>query len=624
MSQFYFAWVDSTESTFGPEHARYDETIFQFEIEHVEGDFAVLHAAVQNPRIGLLAPARKTWAWLSWDNGHGPQPLFFGRLVGVPSDIQAEVVQLDFVARPVNYVAQKAALATALRILPYYDPVFVAVDQRADDDVVLEGYSRFWHIDRVTHVLSTSDVLSGEDGLDVFQKSDVPYDSVKVTLQQAPLRTITVTANVGWTQRASGNVQSYNNARIDSFTGDGLIDDWPKFGANLGGGWTAGPGCSIVEIPFSVEQFYTPPQGAGRRRTISGTVADLADDFFSGSAPDDFFNNAEKPVPDGWLFITTIDILTVLARFHEGLVVPLWRLRASLDLQYGLERGRTEQLTFTLATNVQPIVTLPGQDEIALLDISGNALDEPADGVAADQLPIQDVRRNEYFSTSRGRSSIEYLIHRARAQLMLRSRAVQIEFECRMERAAELSCRKSAELFDHRLPGGSAVGKIIGYAISGNGDTGQLIGRVTMGCPIGYGGAITEIEGDPVYGSTDYMGNDYQRFEGSVQVLGTGDIGYTVPAIVNSDGASFDLTQGALGAAAFISAPTVHNDATSQVAPIVAAGQDAEAVKAALKLIPTTVDFTLINVTNGPFDNLYDITVTDLEIPAGVNLEAAS
>ena len=68
---FHFAWVDASEAAFGPEHLIEDEKVLSIAIEHSEGDFPSLSIVIRNPRIGLLAPARKTWAWLS----HGGAPL---------------------------------------------------------------------------------------------------------------------------------------------------------------------------------------------------------------------------------------------------------------------------------------------------------------------------------------------------------------------------------------------------------------------------------------------------------------------------------------------------------------------------------------------------------------------
>src|SRR4029077_20877412 len=95
-----------------------------------EGDPASLTVSVRRPRndggdpIGLLGPGRQIWAWFAL--ACGPALFKFrGRLIGVPTSIFEELVTLEFVARPVDAVAQKEALAATLRVLPYYDEVMI-------------------------------------------------------------------------------------------------------------------------------------------------------------------------------------------------------------------------------------------------------------------------------------------------------------------------------------------------------------------------------------------------------------------------------------------------------------------------------------------------------------------
>src|SRR5262245_4160413 len=161
----YFAWIDPTETVFGPEHLVWDEQIFSFRLSQEEGDPATLTLVVRRPGapgppIGLLGPGRKIWCWFALDCG--PSLIKFRRrLVGVPTDIFQELVTLDFVARPVDVVAQKEALATTLAVLPYYDPVMIDESRRVplDPEVVLEGYTKIWHYDRETHTITVSDEI---------------------------------------------------------------------------------------------------------------------------------------------------------------------------------------------------------------------------------------------------------------------------------------------------------------------------------------------------------------------------------------------------------------------------------------------------------------------------------
>jgi hypothetical protein len=607
---FHFAWATAFETTFGPEHQVEDEEVFSFRVEHAEGEFASLSIEIRNPRIGLLASARKTWAWLSWNNGAEVVPLFFGRLIGVPGNLHQEIVTLQFTGRPADYNAQKEALAETLKVAPCWDPIWIDPDQRSDPDVVLEARSQLWHIDRVTHEVTISDVLVGEEGIEEFVESDVFYDSVAVRLNQPPLRTVSVDGQVHWTQGASGSLDVIAGSAFDTFTGDGLIQDWPKAGSNIGGGWEV--------ASASATDVY----GIGK----------IADDAYENAAQQEGFANkvengrlVPQAMPSGWLWFETLRWSFFTADLREGVLVPLWRIATTLRLRYATERQRSERVRFTLSADVQPIVTLPGEDEVQALILSSTDVGEPIDG----ELPIGDVRRRSYFPTERGLRSLEYLVALARAHLLMRSRAVEIEFSCRFERAIALSCRKNARVFDRRLPGGQAVGKIISYAFSVDGATGTMIGSATIGCAVGYSGAISELEGDPTYVDDDYVENDYQARQGHLVVLGPGDVGYSVPIdAVDDDG--LDLL-GGLRREDVISNYAVVNGAQAQAGAagtgmaISSVAKDvAESIKNALKDVPTKLEFTLKPVTGGPFESVYDIDVSVLKVPAMINLEAAS
>ena len=47
---FQFAWGGPAETTFTAAHAREDEEVFAFTLEHTEGDFATLCIDIRNPR----------------------------------------------------------------------------------------------------------------------------------------------------------------------------------------------------------------------------------------------------------------------------------------------------------------------------------------------------------------------------------------------------------------------------------------------------------------------------------------------------------------------------------------------------------------------------------------------
>jgi hypothetical protein len=149
------------------------------------------------------------WAWLSWDKNWQPSgtwtpdyvPLFLGRLIGVPNMLNKEIITLDLVARPQDLQEQRIQVANELRVLPYFDPVWISADRWNDPDAVLEGYSRLWHFDRITHEVTTSDLIVGEEGTEEFREDEIPYNSVEMSLGQAPFRAVRVEGSVSWAQQ---------------------------------------------------------------------------------------------------------------------------------------------------------------------------------------------------------------------------------------------------------------------------------------------------------------------------------------------------------------------------------------------------------------------------------------
>ena len=157
---------------------------------------------------------------------------------------------LELVARPVDLVAQKEALA---------ELAGAAVLRRGRDRrsaphrsrVVLEGYSKIWHYDRETHELTVSDEIGGEDGLVEFdgagEGGKVLYDGLGLTLSSGPLARVDIAAEYTWTQQARGSIDLtpmiVNGWPNDEFRFPGTISsytltagDWPKVGAGIGDG----------------------------------------------------------------------------------------------------------------------------------------------------------------------------------------------------------------------------------------------------------------------------------------------------------------------------------------------------------------------------------------------------
>lgn len=647
---FYLALVGEGETEFGPEHLVEHFDILSFAIEHSEGNAAKLTIEVRNPQVGLLAPGRNRWGWFSGPSVSGTVPLFFGRLMGIPSNILGEAVTLEFVAKPLDETQQKQELAETLRVAPYYDPIWIDEAHRDDPDTVLETYSALWDYNRTTHVISIGDILDGEDGEEEFTADEVPYDSVNVTLGQAPQNAIRVEASAPWSQAASGTVEILKPTVVNTYTGLSLLNEWPKVGASLGKGWTAAEGTYARDL-YGTDKAQTYSVSwdwkSGNKEHVSGDTLSASVQY---SAP--ILRSAikqrltiEQTSVTGDPEVSRPWSLSVNATYHY---LPQWTLQLRLVLTYDAKIARSETATFILRSDIQDIVTLPEsspepEDQEVITRQAAN-LDEPIDGIP----PLFAEDGGSFFQTERGGLSLQYLLLLARAHLRLRARAVQVEFDCRFERAINLSCRMNARLFDHRLPGGEASGKIISYTISGDGDGGKLIGHVTMGCAIGQGGSVVSDVGEDLYIYDDYI-DDYFEREGEIIAV-TSDVGFTPPSYA-AGGPAFPLTksqaviseswQGSLAEQIAIiedNAPLSTNfipptlnaetmpsendtsvNVTLNTEPIRSVQQ---IIEEALKDASIYYDLRLIPISEIKVSNPVDVPVTTLAIPKQIDLEA--
>jgi hypothetical protein len=648
----YFAWVDPAETTFEPEHMRWDESVFSFTLKQDEGDPASLTLVVRRPRnvagdpIGLLGPGRKIWAWFALDCG--PDLIRFrGRLVGIPTSILEELVTLEFVARPVDVVAQKEALADTLRVLPHYDELVIDKERRKDPEVVLEGYSKIWHYDRETHVMTVSDEVTGEDGLVEFDGASeggkVLYDGLGLNIASGPLARVDVVAEFNWTQGARGNVDltEYLTSNWDS-SGDAprgsiasytlAADDWPKNGTGIGTGWEVAEATAIAGYNLEVQ---TRTEGGGSA-IKDGPTANYTEtqDYLAITPPGSIFY---KEVVTTQQYATST---TSISSSYSSIahLVPLHQTIPTLLASYTAERSCVERVSLSLVADVQHVLTDPEDGEaLQLTDIRSVNLSEAIDGV----VPIGDPRRRSYIATERGNRSVEHLIALARAHLMKRSRVVEITFAPKLERMAEITLRKNAFLIEPRV--GEALGKIIGYSLALDGSDGQMNCAVRIGCTIGRGGSAVASGGLPAYAEVAYTGADYQQFTGRT-VLFDSSVGYAPPnANPNDDGIEF---LSVIRAQDVIDQPlVVENPPQVQFDHIIAqtgswlnfydvtffrsdedvqASVDArvEHINNALQEVPTKAIFKLKSMKRS-FTSDYEIEVTDVKIPTGYDLEAA-
>lgn len=607
-------------------YARKDEFLLSIELEHNEGHFPSLKIGIKNPRIGLLAPGRNVWCWLSWSpTAIDPiVPLFHGRLTAIPSDILKERVTLSFVAEPGDYEQQRNVLTETLKVPPNYDALWFA-DGNGTPDTILEGYTRDWHTDRTTLEVSTSDILVGEDGiLEVAVNEHISAD-LDITISNKVSSAVYVTAAAKWNQKAIGTVDitrpivdafGRSGSRghfpiVQSYSGDGLVASWPKQGGSMGqGGWTVGfgTGAFIANLPATglINSFSSQMP----LNTTSGSFG-FASEFGSTANP--------------WLFWSAL--------------YPLWSVNISLIADYQASRGWQEIVSFFIESDIQAVAS---DASVEVISLSTDLLDQPIDPDGG--IPLFDPRTNTFFKTDRGAEAFQFLLHYGIAKLAFTARSVAITFSTRFHKVAlaGLSCRWNAVVTDPRIPGGQASGKVTSYKLLASA-SGGMRAIVTIGCTIGHGGVPTSpVAGVGTYAAPGYMAPGYQVTSGATVGLPGGELTYQSfdDFTIKDDGVNFfDMTANNVVKSVNVVAgvnqqnvaiSTIRNEVDNPLPSLEGIPGNflpptpPPDPTAALQNAYTRVRLEMVSVDGSGYETQYVVGISPLQLPKTIDLEAPS
>jgi len=681
-AQWFLAWVDPTETSFTQSHQVMAEDVYSIQIDGREGEVAILTLVLKNPRIGLLNAGRKLWIWLSWSDGTNTFPVFFGRLVGIPENVFGELVSLVFLAKPLDFDQQRFDVGASLKELPWFDPVFVDSRLWDDPDAIAETRSVRYQCTRgedgAPLVVSISDILQGEDGVEVFTEDEVPMDTVSLTISGAPLSSISVKAPVTWTQTGLENVPALQlpvPTQLNGFN-ESIFSDWPKPGASLGGGWAAAGNTSASDIAGADKAYTTNINVTFQNKEKQHSLGDVMSSSHSLTYPIGPIGVSKIIVehsqaglvwPGGGYGTITTNWHTVFdgegenddpdinVPYHydnTSMHIVFWRVapRLAITAEAGVIK-RTESVTFTMTADLQAILTLPDPAPTAPanpIETPGADVGAPIVGeggtIAEAAPPIGDTTLANYYPTPRGILSLENRLLWARAQLRQGARIAQASWTIPFERAINLSCRKSARMIWKNFPGGQIEGKITAYQISHNVQTGQRSGTVTIGATPGHGGTTTGVTGSAnEYIEPDYIesGHFYSSSDVVPSDASIADFGYSVPVAETSTGEfPLKLEDVLLGITVTGSTTDQANLLASTmarfyIAPIaqrqfprqhVDAVQEANlAIREVIDGVKTQLTIQLVPIAGeAGFESNYPISVTPLRLPKTVDFEAPS
>jgi hypothetical protein len=627
---FFFAWVDKG-TAFDPDvHSVEDEIIYSVDISQSEGDYATLTLEIENPGVGLLSPGRKQWAWFSEDG----TPRFYGRLDAAPDDTTAETIQVELIAEPDDIQAQKEALAATLRTLPNFDRAWIQQDVE-NPDTALEAYTVHYDVDPITHELSVVDIINpGGSDIEILESQHF-YDAFRQTKRGVPLKKWTLKATAKWRQKATGTVdlsrklwEAFNTTgasfpfpNIASLSSAGLVDDWPEPLKNLNGGWSMAVDSYAILSEFMQSGFFpiTYIDKSATEQTADASAPGTSGGFtaFGSVNTGVGFNQTQYGNP----LLSPTDLFNV--DWKEWQVsFPIIPVNMRFTVSFEADRERTEILTLSLTADTQSLYFDAGSEEEELIELSSEFIDQPVDDGEA--LPIVDLRRNNYFPTDRGQLSLQYFLLLGRARLVWRARAIEIEFETEWDTIADIiNCRRRFLLHDHRLAGGQALGKVVGYSLIAD-DT-QKIGRVTIACAIGYGIALPAANNDGDTYAEDYADDYTELINLTIDVV-TGELqysGFDGSIVIDDDGVDFfNMTPDNI----LLEPITITNGLFDQQALIEAATDpgitDPDPI-GAWRDAPTRPRVKLKPVAGGAFLTEYQVTTSNLVIPKMIDLEAA-
>lgn len=612
-------------------HAVEDEVITLIRVQHSEGNFPMLTIDLKNPRLAYLAPGRNVWCWLSWRELDGVSPgpvvpLFHGRLVAVPENIQNEKVTLMFRAKPDDYENLQALLSATLRVAPYWDPIWY--DNGVDDaTTILEARTAQWHIDRVTLAVSISDITSGEDGTITITEAEHVYADMNFKIDNPPLSSVYMTGTVNWSQQAVGSVDitksivrafkeagsRFGGNNISAYQGSGLLSSWPKPLSNIGGGWS-------VDAVSTIEEVTT------RHETID-ILTKYTKEFSAGQDFDDR-DVDEWGNPTG---SAARDATGSYTETHAIFRMNVYDILFVADFE--ASRDWTETVSFFMEADVQQVAT-DSRASTEAFSLSSSLVSKPID--PGGLTPLRYLYDNTYFKTERGQDSFKFLLAYAKAKLVSRARAVEITFTTTWQKAIDISCRKNVHIIDGRLPGGQAIGKVTEYILEASA-SGGMKATVTIGCTIGEGGAITAVPGTSTYVDSGYADEGYFTVVG-----GTVDIGDSTITFENfddfeiiDDGVDFrNMTANTVVKRCVVSGGINQQKMAIAASKALPAGSSFRSLRSEVKKQPPdaaaalsncypSVLLELVSVTGGGFLSDFVVDVSKLVIPKTIDLEAS-
>ena len=467
---FYFAWLNPCESFDATHHARQDESILHFDIDHQEGAVPLLRLTVA---CALHKQQQAGHRGILWQKeGDQPHLLFDGTLVANPAEKKEDFLLLVLAAGGAKKESQLENLLNTKK-QKRFDPLLVPPREQDAVDEVLEALCVMPHWDRVTGKVSLTEM--GQELERVDMGTSFFGDSLEIRERGRPVSAVRFIVTAEWVQRYDGVadlspliIPEGGRGYLSTLTPEDLQKRWWRKDYPL-----QRTGYEILESRLTP---VTPPSTGGIG------VYPLKSAGFT-------VNGKPQTKARSWM---------------DPVLKLQWHYRQKrketvhIEVPCGEEKGEVLELALRLQDICSPVHVNPWEARqiyylYGLVIYEGHVWRATkthfsADGFEANYwvrqeswpTALEDPSLWSFFQTDRGRQVIDHVIQRAEAYGWMAARRTEVRCRLPFTQGRALRGNQMVRLMDNRLQGGEVTGLVVNYRLVAEGDTGERWAEVVL------------------------------------------------------------------------------------------------------------------------------------------------
>ncbi|MCF7728697.1 hypothetical protein [Sulfitobacter sp. M22] len=483
---YFVAFVDDVDTPFDAAlHAVKDLEAFSVNISQREGEYASCELETLNPGVSEILSIEKPHVLISCDDRGEPELIFRGTITGIPTELLGEYIVLEILAS--RTAEDLRELGLTLQETGELNPLFVDLEEATNDDLI-RGRACHYYVDRRTRDLKLSDDVAPASIVDVdsalaVSSSQIFEGSLSLRLGELPPEKVVQKFDVEWIQRREGimDLAPVLNERLGVNGAISIETLTPEYILQALPGVDFMPNAEGYTI-LDVQKFAHRGGQIGDNRTFDRTEPRSTYNTHFGFSESvvvpvylEKWHVAYKKFSVHYLFTqgrvehcfveAIADHSSIIG--HSGLIETLPDLVAS-DVTVDNETEKWVRFkTYQFADSVM----YGGrryharENHKATYNFDFSKWTETSTTFSA----IVDQGSPTFLTETTGKSSQEYALHLASAEMRRRSRFIEISFSMEFLPALDISTDTVIEVSHELIPGGRAYGKVVNYSLNDNG-----------------------------------------------------------------------------------------------------------------------------------------------------------